>query len=302
MKFWLSLMTVPELDQLPAIARAAEAAGFHGVMYGEHLAMPTQIKSKYPYTEDGEIFWSMDIPWPDPWIALSIMAAATTRLHIASNIYLAALRDPYTAAKSVGTAACFFEDRVTCGVSVGWIKEEYALVNVDFHTRGKRLDEMLDVMRLLWSGEVVSHHGGFFDFDQVIMRPAPRHKPRIWVGGGSDGAMRRAARQDGWLGLPLTVEQTLPVIEKLKRMRTEQGIRPEGFSTCLSVAEPLTQMAIDRLMQAGADNISAMPWMPSPWDVQRWIDEGDDVRELAVKEKAIARFGESVIAKLGAPK
>jgi hypothetical protein len=68
------------------------------------------------------------------------------------------------------------------------------------------------------------------------------------------------------------------------------------------VAEPLTQGAVDRLMQAGADNISAMPWMPSPWDVQRWIDEGDDVRELKVKEKAIARFGESVIARLGAQK
>src|SRR5882672_10463997 len=122
MKFWLSLMTVPQLDQLPAIARAAEAAGFYGVMYGEHLAMPTKIASKYPYTPDGEIFWPMDIPWPDPWIALSIMATSTTKLHIASNIYLAALRDCYTAAKSVGTAACFFEGRVTCGVSVGWIK------------------------------------------------------------------------------------------------------------------------------------------------------------------------------------
>lgn len=298
MKFWLSLMTIFELDQIPEIARYAEELGFYGATYADHLVMPTKIDSKYPYTADGEVFWPPETPWPDPWITLALMGQATTKLHLATNIYLAALRDPFTAAKSVATTAAFVGDRVVCGVSAGWIKEEYDLLGVDFHTRGKRLDEMIAAMRKLWTGQPVSHHGEFFNFD-AIMQPAPKKPVPVWTGGNSKPALRRAARNDGWLGLPMTVEQTLPVIEQLHDMRREAGLVPETLDLVLALTEPLTQNAIDTLQRHHAHNLIAMPWIPSPWDSTSLLDAGDDIRDLEVKKKTMLRFAERNIAKFG---
>ena len=188
MRFWLSLVTNTEPDQLPAIARHAEEVGFHGVTVPDHLVMSTRIESKYPYTEDGRIWWPDDMPWLDPWVALSAMGGATSRIKLATNIYLAALRDPFTPAKAVSSAAAIAPGRVVCGVSVGWIREEYLLAGVEFGTRGKRMDELIEVMRKLWSGREVSHHGRFFNFDHAIMCPPPPAPVPIWCGGGSPAA------------------------------------------------------------------------------------------------------------------
>lgn len=296
MKFWLSLMGVTELDQLPELARCAEECGFYGATY-DHLIMPANIASKYPYTPDGEIFWPLETPWPDPWITLTVMAAATTRLRFATNIYLAALRDPFTAARAVSTAAAFSHDRVVCGVSVGWLREEYETVGVDFHTRGRRLDELIAVMRKLWTGEVVSHQGEFFRFDDVILRPAPGKPVPVWSGGMSKPALRRAATNDGWLGLPLGLQENLDIVAHMRRIRADAGLPATGFDPCISLAAPLDDRAVDQLRAAGIEHLSAMPWMPSPWDIARFVDEGADVRDLEVKKTALRRFSETVISK-----
>lgn len=297
MKFWLSMMAVPELDQLPELARCAEECGFYGATYADHLVMPANIASKYPYTPDGELFWPLETPWPDPWITLTAMAAVTTRLRFATNIYLAALRDPFTAARAVSTAATFSNDRVVCGVSVGWLKEEYDAAGVDFHTRGRRLDELITVMRKLWTGEVVRHEGQFFRFDDVIMRPAPGKPVPVWSGGMAKPALRRAATNDGWLGLPLNVEDNLAIVAQLRQMRSEAGLPETGFDPCISLAAPLDDRAIDQFRAAGIEHMTAMPWMPSPWDVTRYVDDGADVSSLEVKKTALRRFSEAVIQK-----
>ena len=163
MKYWLTLVQVPESDQLVDIARFAEQAGFHGISVADHLVMPTRIESRYPYTEDGEIFWPLDAPWPDPWVTLGAMASVTRELRLATNIYLAGLRDPFTAAKAAATAAVLSGNRVVCGVAAGWIAEEYALAGIDFASRGRRLDEQIEVMRKLWEYDEVSHEGEALD-------------------------------------------------------------------------------------------------------------------------------------------
>jgi probable F420-dependent oxidoreductase len=296
MKFWLSLMTVNEFDQLPELARTAEALGFAGVTYADHLVMPAKIESKYPYTEDGAVFWPEDTPWPDPWITLAVLGATTTKLRLATNIYLAALRDPFTAAKAVATAAVFSNDRIVCGVSAGWIKEEYDLVGVNFESRGRRLDEMITAMRTLWTGKVVSHRGEFFKFD-AIMQPAPKKHIPVWTGGSVPAALRRAARNDGWLGLPMTLAQTIPVIEKLQGYRREAGLPAETMDLVLAVTEPLTRKLIDELERRHAHHLIAMPWFPTPWDEFRLTDDGDDISKLDVKKKAMQRYAEAVISK-----
>jgi len=297
MKFWLVLMGVSELEQLPELARCAEECGFHGATYADHLVMPTKISSKYPYTADGEVFWPVETPWPDPWITLSVMAAATTSLRFVTNIYLAALRDPFTAARAISTAAVFSNDRMVCGLSAGWLKEEYDAVGVDFASRGRRLDEMIAVMRKLWTGEIVSHAGEMFNFEDVIMRPAPKKPIPIWSGGTAKPALRRAALNDGWLGIPMTLDQTLEIVGQMQQMRADAGLPQEGFDPCISLAGKLDAEAIGRLGEARIDHISAMPWMPTPWDVARYVDEGADTASLEVKKSAIRRYADAVIHK-----
>lgn len=297
MKFWLSLVSVMEVDQLVEIARFAEEVGFHGITMADHLVMPAKIESKYPYTEDGAVFWPEDTPWPDPWITLTAMGMVTTKLRLMSNIYLAALRDPFTAAKSVGTASILTGGRVACGLSAGWIKEEYDLLKVEFVSRGRRLDELIVAMRELWSGKVVSHRGEFFDFE-AIMCPAPPSPVPIWCGGGSRPAIRRAAMNDGWLPLAMTLDQMREASAMVRGIRGQAGLPLDDFTICHVPAEPLTQPVVDGLKRIDIDDVVAIgPWLRTPWDVENWTDEGDDIRRIEVKKKAMVRFAETVVHK-----
>jgi probable F420-dependent oxidoreductase len=298
MKFWLSLVSVRETEQLPELARFAEELGFHGLMVGDHLIWPAHIESRYPYSPDGKIFVPPDTPWPDPWVLFAHLGAVTKRLHFASNIYLAAVRDPFTVAKAVATAAVLTNDRVVCGVSAGWLKEEYDLACVDFGKRGQRLDEIIATARKLWTGKVVKHEGPLFSFEG-IMCPAPPKQIRIWCGGDAPAAMRRAARNDGWLPLPMTVAQTTAALEKIRELRRAEGLTLEGFEVGLPLAEPVTQAAVDALRELGLrDLVVIAPWLPSPWDTTSWLGPDDDMSKLDVKKRALERYAQAVIRKI----
>jgi probable F420-dependent oxidoreductase len=298
MKFWLSLVAVRELEQLPALARRAEELGFHGLMVGDHLIWPAHIRTPYPYSPDGKLFVPPDTPWPDPWVLFAHLASVTQRLQFASNIYLAALRDPFTVAKSVASAAVLTGERVVCGVSVGWLKEEFDAVGVDFASRGARLDETLSVMRALLSGENVRHAGALCSFEG-IMRPVPQRPVRIWCGGGAAPAMRRAARQDGWLPLPMTLAQADTALAAIRLMRREAGLPLQGFEVALPLAEPVTAAVVQALEELAVhDLVVIAPWLPSPWDVTSWLDAGDDMAQLSVKLKALERYAAAVLRKV----
>src|ERR1700722_19758755 len=298
MKFWLSLVAVRESEQLPELARFAEDLGFHGLMVGDHLIWPADIKTPYPYSPDGKIFVPPDTPWPDPWVLFAHLGAITRRLHFASNIYLAALRDPLTVAKSVATAAVLTEGRIVCGVSAGWLEEEYEAAGVDFEARGRRLDEILVAMRELMSGQLVRHNGPLFQF-HGIMRPVPAQPVRIWCGGAAAPAMRRAARQDGWLPLPMTVAQTDTALAAIHIMRRDAGLAQQGFEVGLPLAEPVTQQAVDAVQELGVhDLVVIAPWLPSPWDAAAWLAPGEDMSQLRVKKQALERYADAVLRKV----
>ena len=298
MKFWLSLVAVRETEQLPELARFAEELGFHGLMVGDHLIWPSHITTPYPYSPDGKIFVPPDTPWPDPWVLFAHLGALTRRLYFASNIYLAALRDPLTVAKSVATAAVLTQDRVVCGVSAGWLKEEYQQAGIDFEERGARLDETLVALRELLTGQPVRHEGVRFRFEG-IMCPAPAKPVRIWCGGAAAPAMRRAARNDGWLPLPMTVAQTDTALGAIRIMRRDAGLPLSSFEVGLPLAEPVTQAAVDAVQELGVhDLVVIAPWLASPWDVTSWLDPGDDMGHLMVKKKALERYAEAVLRKV----
>lgn len=300
MRYWLTLVQVPESDQLVEIARLAEQVGFHGISVADHLVMPTRIASRYPYTEDGEIFWPLDAPWPDPWVTLAAMSSVTSELQLATNIYLAGLRDPFTAAKAAATAAVLSNGRIVCGVAAGWIAEEYALAGIDFASRGRRLDEQIEVMRKLWTGREVEHHGEFFDIEHALLCPAPSEPIPIWVGGASPPALRRAARHDGWFGVPMATAQMVPFVETLRREREAAGLPWQGYEVSISLAERQTAENTAELEALGVGSLCVIaPWVPSPWGSTVWYDEKADPGKLDSKQQAMERFAEAVIHKLG---
>jgi len=290
MKYWVSLVNTVEVDQFIAIARHAEQLGFEGVTVPDHLIMPTRAETPYPYTADGQVWWPDDLPWPDPWITLTAMGVATTRLRLATNIYLAALRDPFTAARAISGADIFTGGRVACGVSAGWLKEEFDAVGVDFESRGRRLDETIEVMRKLWTGEPVAHSGEFFDFREVILSPKPVSDIPVWVGGISTPALKRAAANDGWLGVPMPNAQLFPTVERLFELRKQAGTYGQPFDVFITATELITAEMVAGLDHTGLYHSSALPWTPSPWGRAPWVKEGEDPAELEVKCLAMERF------------
>jgi probable F420-dependent oxidoreductase len=294
LEHWLSLVNVPEVDQYLEIAKFAEDIGYSGISLADHLIMPLNIESKYPYTPDGKMWWPDDTPWPDCWVTMAAMAAVTTRIRFSTNIFLAALRDPFTAAKSVATAAVISRNRMVCGVSAGWIKEEYELLGLDFAKRGRRLDEMIVLMRKLWSGKPVEHEGEFFQVRDALLSPVPDVPIRVWSGGASKAALRRAAKNDGWLGVPQLKPQLLETVEDLERRREKYGKAGDPFDVCFSLIGHLDDETVAEFEEKGITKNMTLPWMITPWGRTPWLKDDEDPASLDVKKRVMERFAETL--------
>ncbi len=290
MKYWISLVNTTEVDQFVEIAQAAERLGYEGINVPDHLVYPANIETPYPYTESGDVWWPNTNPWADPWVTLTAMGVATTKIRLATNIYLAALRDPFTVSRALTAASIYTGNRVACGVSAGWLKEEFELLGIDFASRGRRLDEIIGAVRALNSGEVVSHNGEFFNYQDVIMSPVPSKPVPFWVGGMSKAALRRAAENDGWLGVPLKNDAMKAVIDQIFELRKQKGKYDEPFDVLISAMELYTPEFIESLDPAGTYHASVLPWTPSPWGRAFWVEEGEDHSQLDVKLSAMERF------------
>jgi probable F420-dependent oxidoreductase len=276
------------VSHLCAMARAAEEHGWDVVAISDHVAHPERIDSPYPYTRDGAIRWDENTVWPDPWVTIGAMAAVTTRLRFVTNVYVLAQRNPVLAAKMIATAAVLSADRVALGVGVGWCREEFALAGQDFHTRGKRTDEMIEVLRKLWTGSTVEHHGRHYDFDRVRMLPAPAAPIPIYGGGLSEAALRRAAGLDGWVSDLHTRAELGEIAGTLRRLRGETGLAGQPFAIVASCVDTFDADGIRRLEEIGVTHYATAPW----------IFHGGSWDSLPDKVDGLRRFADDVIAKL----
>jgi probable F420-dependent oxidoreductase len=287
-KFWQSL-AFTETDQLHGICACAEELGFEGVGLAEHLVTPQTIHSKYPYTPDGSVWWDPTTHWFDNFVLAGALAARTSRLKFVNSVVILPLRDPATAAKSVATAAYLSENRILLGVGVGWMKEEFELTGQNFHDRGKRMDEMIAVMRKFWTGDMVEHHGQFFDFPPMQMSPAPTAPIPIVIGGHSDAALRRAARNDGWFGADAyQPDELLPLLDKLAAYRRAEGTERAPFEVFVGLGVPPTVDLLRRLRDKGATAFVNVPW----------YYQGTPTSTLAWKRDAMTRLRDELIAPL----
>lgn len=257
MKFGLSLFGLSP-RYYPEIAAAAEAAGFESVWVPEHLVMPAAIPATYPYSESGYPPIDPGTPLFDPWIVLASIAQATTTIRLATNVYVLPLRHPLVTARSVVTLDRVSGGRVTLGAGAGWLEEEYDLVGQDFHTRGRRMDEIIAILRRVWdrSEEVIDHHGDFYDLGPFRFSPKPVQKPTIpiEVGGASKAALRRAGRLgDGWVAIGADERTTLGrMIAELQSYRSAAGREnlpfevTAGGGTTASDATALSELGVTR--------------------------------------------------------
>ncbi|MFN8627643.1 MAG: TIGR03619 family F420-dependent LLM class oxidoreductase [Candidatus Binatia bacterium] len=232
MKFWQSLAFV-ELEQIIEVARCAEDLGFYGVNFGDHLVTTKEQADAYFYTKDGRVLWEPHTHWPDPWVLIAALARETTRLRFLTTVYVLPLRDPFSAAKAISTAAVLSDNRVMLGIGVGWQKAEFELTGQAFRERGRRCNEQIAVMRRLFSGEMVEFHGEFFDFGPLMMSPGTSRPVPVLVGGDSPAALRRAAQNDGWLGLRYTEEQIPSILARLQAARRAEGRLDTPFEVWL---------------------------------------------------------------------
>ena len=285
MKFWLiAPWLAPE--EMVELARCAEELGYEGMMGADHGFVPRTMRAGYPYADDGRPPIDSEMPYPDVWTTIAAMASATTRLKFSTAVYVLPLRHPIEVAKATGTVARLSRGRLILGAGIGWMREEFDVFGVDFETRGRRTDECVEVLRKLWAGGCVEHHGEFFDFPELAITPAPEEPVPIYFGGSSRPALRRAARLgQGWIGSGNSIDEVSTLLDDLRSLRSEYGREEESFEVICPIME-IDQ--IDRLRELEAQGLSSI-----------CFGFGEDYR-LALDEKRglMLWFAENVMAKL----
>ena len=270
------------------MSEKADGLGFDSVWVPEHLVFPAKIESKYPYNPDaGPPLPST--PLFDPLIALTYVAARTKNVQLGTGVYILPLRHPISIARMVASLDVLSEGRVLLGVGVGWLAEELESVGVDFETRGPRSDEIVHLIRRLWTEERVTSNERFYPFAEVGFEPKPARSPvPILVGGETKPAMRRAARiGDGWFGVGQTPESAKERIDELQRLRDEAGRGRLPFDVSVQCSLPPTVDNLKAYEQAGVHRVTL--------SARAFATK---VRTLEASLEGLETFANDVLAKL----
>lgn len=241
MNLGVSLPTVGPIAEREFVletARAADRLGFHSVWVTDHVVIPKDRKSEYPYKRSTtEIFFTPGITWLDPVSTMGVVAGATERVLIGSGILVLPYRNPVVLANEMSTLDRLSEGRMILGIGAGWLAEEFDALGVPPEDRGPRTDEYIRAMKVLWdSGSPVSFAGRFVNFTDVVLATQPSRAggPPIYVGGNTKAALRRAgALADGWLGMEIWVEEIAEIRARLESAAKEADRDPSDVALSL---------------------------------------------------------------------
>ena len=230
-------------EALDLLLQRGEALGFHSVMIADHIAFPVTITSRYPYTVSGAFPGHGDAL--EQLALVSFAAARTRRLRLVTSVMIVPYRNPVFTAKALATIDVLSGGRLTVGVGVGWLREEFeALAAPDFKRRGVVTDEYLSIFKTLWTRSPASFAGEFYRFDSLRCEPAPVQKPHppLWIGGHSAAALRRVARLgDGWHpvganpAVPLGPAELRADLDELARLTRAEGRDPATLTISFKV-------------------------------------------------------------------
>ena len=248
-------------ERLGIIARKGEEFGFDTLLTGDHILVPKNISSVYPYTEGGEFPGSGSGESMEQITLLSYIAGQTSKIRLVTSVLIVPHRNPLIAAKSLATLDLLSEGRLVVGVGVGWMREEFQALGLPpFEERGAVTDEYIRAFKVLWTEDDPHFQGKYISFDDISFLPKPVQKPHppIWVGGESRPALRRTAElADGWY--PLGSNPTFPMgtPEQLKAGLERLAVYAERFGRDPSTIETIYRTHQFELLKqaAGPDRL-----------------------------------------------
>ena len=227
-------------------AEKAEALGYDTVWFSDHIVIPTEVKSFYPYHPSGQMQFNPSEPYWEPLTAMSYVAGRTSRLRLGTSVLVLPYRNPVVTAKMLATLDVLSNGRVTLGAGVGWMEEEFKAIGLDtYPRRGAYSDECIRIFRELWTRDNPSFQGEFHQFSNVRCEPRPVQPGGIpvWVGGHTPPAIRRAARlADGWQPLVQRPPADLPPAEmkekivQLQAFAREAGRDPQRITLAMGAS------------------------------------------------------------------
>ena len=250
-------------------AEEADRLGLHSGWVSDHVAWPRDIESKYPYTADGSFPGGFDMPWLDPLGTLMFVAARTERIKLGTTVLILGYRPPVLTAKWMASLDVLSEGRAILGVGVGWMREEFEVLGMPYDNRGPRADEQLEVFEQLFTDDLPSYNGRFYNFPPVGFSPKPpdRRIP-VWVGGSSAAAFNRTARfGDGFHAAFEPVERVAEEWQEIGEACDAVGRDREEITLSVRLyLDPESRMEPEKSIHGSADRMQEI--------VGRWADIG----------------------------
>jgi probable F420-dependent oxidoreductase len=211
-------------ENMIAVAQHAEAAGIESLWTFEHVVVPTAYESKYPYDRSGKMPAAPETWFIDPLISLAYVAAATKTIRLGTGVNIFPQTNPMLFAKQTASLDALSGGRLTLGLGIGWLAEEYDAMGTPFERRGARFDDYLEAVKKVWSGEVVEHESEFLSWHGFKSHPTPAQKPHppILIGGTTNKTLQRVVRSaQGWYAPSDSTQELRKKIEELKKMAAE---------------------------------------------------------------------------------
>ena len=249
MKIGVSMPRIPDGPGLREFAQAAEEMGFESVLIGDHIVLPTDGTTQYPYTPSGGFSRPSDEPFLETMTLLGYLAACTDRIMLGSTVLILPYRNPVVQAKMFASLDSLTGGRMICGVGVGWLEKEFDTLGVSYAERGPLTDEFLEIFRTLWYDDHPEHHGKNYDFDGIQFHPKPVQNPLpIWVGGHTRAALRRTAKYgDCWHTTRQTPEFVASNIPYLQQQIERQGRQAEDITVSLKRSLHFTDIGLPEM-------------------------------------------------------
>src|SRR5829696_3688346 len=244
-----------------AVTLEAERLGYESVWLPEHLMFTTKM-SRSPHPGETHPPVPPTTPIFDAFAYLAFIAGRTEHIRLGTHVYNIGLRHPFVTARGVQTVDVVSNGRFEFGIGASWLEEEWVATELDFTTRGRRVDEAIAVCKRLWNEEEVSHHGEFFHFDGAVFVPkcVQQPWPPILVGGESDAALRRAATHgDGWIGMSHDFDSGARQLARLRELLGRNNRSADAFQFCLGASIRSVDDAA-RWEELGVTRIVFSPW------------------------------------------
>lgn len=273
------------------LARAAEEAGYDAMVVPDSVCYPRDSDSRYPFNPDGSREFLEDKPFLEPFSLIPAMGAVTSRLRFVTFVVKLPIRHPVLVAKQVGSTAVLTGDRLALGVGTSPWPEDYRICDVPWEGRGRRLDEQIEILRRLLTGDFAEFHGEVYDLPPIKMSPAPARPVPILIGGHHQAALRRAATAgDGWLHGGGDPAELPGLLERLAGERRAAGTQDRPFEVHVISADAYRPDGVRMLEDLGVtDVIVGFRW---PYTV------GPDTEDLQTKIDHLRRFADDVIARV----